>query len=164
MSIWRIAILGLVISITLLSCTQNAKDPDCVSRVALTNLKLIVAAERGNLKIIQEMVDAGGDVNISDEVFGTPLGAATASARYEAVKLLLDKGADVNAADSQGYTPLMWAAQSGNPDLVRLFLSRGADPNASNKKLSGKFTALAIAKFKKNEEIVKLLEAAGAKE
>jgi ankyrin repeat protein len=77
---------------------------------------------------------------------------------------LVDRGADVNVPDGQGMTPLMSAALSGNPEVVRLLLSKGADANASNKKRKGKLTALEIAKFKKNDAIVKLLEESGAKE
>ena len=155
---------ALIISPALLSCSRTAKDPDCVSREALTNVKLIIAADRGDVKIMSEMIKAGANVNISDDVFGTPVAAAASSANYEAVKLLVDRGADVNVPDGQGMTPLMSAALSGNPEVVRLLLSKGADANATNKKRSGKLTALVIARFKKNEAIVKLLEEAGAKE
>src|SRR5207247_883839 len=126
-------------------------------------LRLILAAGQGNVRVMHDLIKDGADVNMSDDLLGNPLGASAASARYEAVKLLVDGGANVNAVDGQGNTPLIWSAQSGNPEVVRLLLSKGADPNASNKKLSGNFTALAIAKFKKNEEIVKVLTEAGAK-
>lgn len=155
---------GLFISAALLSCNRTARDPDCVSREALTNLKLIIAAERGDVKVMNDMIKAGADVNISDDVFGNPVASAASSANYEAVKLLVDRGANVNVPDGQGMTPLMSAALSGNPEVVRLLLSKGADANAFNKKRSSKFTALVVAKFKKNEAIIKLLEEAGAKE
>ena len=155
---------ALIIFPGLLSCSRTVKDPDCVSREALTNLKLIVAAGRGDVKVMNDMIKAGANVNISDDVFGNPIATAASSAHYEAVKLLIYNGADVNVPDHWGMTPLMSAAQGGNPEVVRLLLTKGAEANASNKKRSPKFTALAIAKYKKNEAIIRLLEDAGAKE
>ncbi len=157
--------LALAVSVApaLLSCNR-AKDPDCVSREALNNVKLIIASNQGNVKAMNDMINAGADVNISDDVFGTPLASAAGSRSYEAVKLLVDKGADVNVPDPLGLTPLMLATMNGNTQVVQLLLQKGADANATNKKRSGKFTALAVARAKNNEEIVKLLEGAGAKE
>lgn len=156
-----LALLGSVGTV-FLSCAARSNDPDCVSQEALTNLKLILAADQGNVKAMEEQVKAGADVNISDELFGNPLVAASTTGSAEAVKFLLDKGARVNIADGHGMTPLMCAANSGNPEVIKLLLAKGADVNADNTKRHG-VNALEIAKYKKHETIVKLLEDAGAK-
>jgi len=123
----------------------------------------------GNLKEMDSMIKAGADVNTSDTLFGTPVVAAADSGKYEAVKLLLNNGANVNATDNDGYTALMKSSLGGNSAIVQLLISKGADVNAScypliNGKRTSKFTALLIAKWKKNDQIVKMLTEAGAKE
>lgn len=80
----------------------------------------------------------------------------------EAVQLLIEN-ANVGAADGDGVTPLMQAAfhEPVDPARVKLLLAKGADAKAKSK--DGK-TALQVAKQKGATEVVKLLEAAGAKE
>ena len=175
MTLRSICLFVLVISIpvTVISCRKSspkdsAQNKDCVPRAALTNLRLLIASGTGDLKEMDAVLKAGADPNVSDS-FGTPVVAAAASGNIEAVKLLLDKGANVNAIDSYGYTPLMLASLNEKSGMVRLLISKGADVNASsypllNGKRNSRFTALLIAKWKKNEEIVRLLSEAGAKE
>jgi ankyrin repeat protein len=158
--------LMLLVSCGHSSSRDAARDRDCIPRSVL---RLTMAAWKGNVKEMRAAIDAGADVNASDSLTGTPLTGAAFSGSYEAVKLLVDKGANVNATDNNGYTPLMNAVLSGNVDIVRLLLSNGANVNASayppiNGKRTDKFTALILAKGKKNEAIIKLLEEAGAKE
>ncbi|MBM3764127.1 MAG: hypothetical protein FJW32_01940 [Acidobacteria bacterium] len=93
-----------------------------------------------------------------DRAFSSALGRGS----FEAVQLLAET-ANVNAADGEGVTPLMQAAfrEPVDPARVKLLLAKGADPSKKSKE--GK-TALQIAKQKGVTEVVKLLEAAGAKE
>ncbi|MBM3756719.1 MAG: hypothetical protein FJW38_22375 [Acidobacteria bacterium] len=93
-----------------------------------------------------------------DRAFSNALGRGS----FEAVQLLAET-ANVNAADGEGVKPLMQAAfhEPVDPARVKLLLAKGAD--ASKKSKEGK-TALQIAKQKGVTEVVKLLEAAGAKE
>ncbi len=76
----------------------------------------------------------------------------------ETVSALLAAGADPNIKDVDGNTALMLVE---NPDAVKALIEAGADVNAKDKE--GK-TALTLAKEAGNEEIIKLLKAAGAKE
>ena len=167
-------VLAISISVTAISCRQSstkdvAQERDCVPRVELANLRLLVAAWQGSVEEMDAMIKAGADVNTLDSLLGTPVVAAAESGNYKAVALLLDKGANVNATDNDGYTALMKASLKSKSDIVRLLISKGSDVNAScypliNGKRTSKFTALLFARWKKNEEIVRLLTEAGAKE
>src|SRR5262249_44467258 len=74
------------------------------------------------------------------------------------VKLLIDRGADVNRHDGrEKETPLHYAARYGNVELAKLLLEAKADPTA--KEFHEK-TPLDLAKERKHQDIVKLLESA----
>src|SRR5581483_1565335 len=61
----------------------------------------------------------------------------------------------VNDADNEGNAALHFAANAGNADIVRKLIKRGAIASPKNK--VGK-TALDLAREKKFEEIIKILE------
>jgi ankyrin repeat protein len=86
--------------------------------------------------------------------------AAAAARHEECAATHIGKGADVNAKTSTGWTPLMEAAETGDVASAKLLLEKGADVNA---KAGKKTTALRLAKQRKNDELVKTLQAAGAK-
>jgi ankyrin repeat protein len=90
---------------------------------------LIGAAKRGNLKTIETLLAAGGDVDLRDEEEVTPLMHASEQGRQAAVVLLLRHGADVNALSEDGNSALTLAANAGHAHVVRLLLERGAEPN-----------------------------------
>jgi len=83
-------------------------------------------------------------------------------------ELLISGGADVNVKYEYG-TALHLAAWSGDAELVNFLLGKGAEANVkSDKKVKGDGieldTPLKIAKFRKNAEIIRILEDAGAVE
>lgn len=75
------------------------------------------------------------------------------------VELLLSWGANPNLQDSNGDTPLhIWASSSWDEDSVEvceMLLNKGADPTIKNN--LGQ-TALDVAKWKKNDQVVEILE------
>jgi hypothetical protein len=102
-------------------------------------------AVHGSARLLQGMLNAGGDPNASDE-FGRPiilmnwyLGYYPRDQRAR-LDLLLDRGADINStmpesqSESAGYTLLLYRTGMGPDhsdayaDALRL-LERGADPN-----------------------------------
>jgi ankyrin repeat protein len=79
----------------------------------------------------RRLIDAGADVNASDETGSTPLHFAAKGESEEVVELLVDAGANVNAANSKGETPLNNAVSnttSAQLPIIRLLRARGADP------------------------------------
>ena len=102
-------------------------------------------AVHGSARLLQSMLDAGGDPNTRDE-FGQPiilmnwyLGYYKNDARAR-LDLLLDRGADINStmpereSDSAGYTLLLYRTKMGLDDNLAYadaltLLERRADPN-----------------------------------
>lgn len=100
---------------------------------------LLAAAEKGDLKQVQKLVDAGAEVNVQtphrapfiggiNRYFNggqTPLLLATAEGHVAVAKYLLEKGAKANVTDQWGYTPLGHAARQGHQELVKVMLKQG---------------------------------------
>jgi ankyrin repeat protein len=78
----------------------------------------------GNLKVVEQRLDAGLDVNavVSD---GTLLQVAAYSGQVGAVALLLDRGANPSAKNENGYTAIHLATWYSKLDVIRLLLDRG---------------------------------------
>lgn len=136
--------------------------------------KLIHKIEQERNEGLKALIKAGASVNTSGEDVSnlpTPLITAFDKGYFNAAKILIDNEADINAYDAEGKTPLICAVIRGSIDGVKLLIEKGADVNAKNR-FGG--TALAIAKYQANntqysdtgnlyKQIIKLLEAAGAK-
>lgn len=103
------------------------------------------AAERGDVRVLDTMLDCGFDPNHADDEMGkTGLHAAAMGGQLDAVRVLLAHGASVSARDAEFHgTPLVWAAegqrsQGGNGHdyaaVGRLLLEAGSptewDPGA----------------------------------
>lgn len=145
------------------------------------------AAAAGDLAKVKELLDKGADVNAANPYGGTALAFACDKGRTEVVKLLLERGANPNTKDTfYNFTPITWAAQRGYGEIIRLLLDKGAEvdnqtlimglfgghPDAVKLLLEkGKLTpdqlsnALVMAQQldEGKEEMIKVLEAAGAK-
>jgi hypothetical protein len=152
---------------------------------------LAEAARRGDPAVVKKLLDDGVDVNTKFRYGATALSYACDRGHVDVVKLLLDRGADVNVKDTfYGATPLSWAVRPAmgrkpqHPDIVRLLLQRGAQgrenalmgaisaPDAATTKVileAGGLSpgalsdALESARVGKHQDIVTMLEQAGAK-
>ena len=90
---------------------------------------LMHAAYTGTIEMMTSLIDAGADVNASNDRKATALHwAITDPAK---VRLLLLKGADVNARTADGRTALHLAASlPAGARIVEMLLEAGADVNA----------------------------------
>jgi ankyrin repeat protein len=79
----------------------------------------------------------------------------------EVVQALIAAKADLNVQDKQGGTAVMYAAFMGRQGMLEALLAAKADVNL---KTGTGESALKIAKARKFQNIVDLLEKAGAKE
>lgn len=113
----------------------NAPDP------GLGRTALHFAARHDSVELIQILLDAGADVNASNNWGDTPLHIAAAEIKSPSVVLkLIEAGADVNAKSSLGYTPLHSTAGSFVPsftsccpnqlEILQALIAAGADVNA----------------------------------
>jgi len=81
--------------------------------------------------------------------------------RVAIIKALVAAKAKVDVTDMNNSTPLIWAANPGCPaEVTRTLIEAGANVNA---KAKGGGTAMMLAKVYNRADIIKLLQAAGAK-
>ena len=90
---------------------------------------LMDAACLGDLKLLQQLIKKGADVNMKTLDERTPLMCAARGGHLDVVKALIALGADVNAKTIYGHTALMEAAEKGNLGIVKALLDKGADVN-----------------------------------
>ncbi len=111
---------------------------------------LMVAAEKGNVALINYLVEQGADVNVVREPGGrTALRYAIEQDYTVIVRYLLDNGADVLQKNESNWTALMTAAKYGNVEILTMLVEAGADIRV--KTLKG-LTALQIASDNKHFE------------
>ncbi|MFW6330525.1 MAG: ankyrin repeat domain-containing protein [Gemmatimonadota bacterium] len=86
--------------------------------------KLLAAARQGRVERVQELLDAGADVNFRNARGVTPLIQAVERRHGDVAELLLSRGAEVCG------TALHRIAVRGGPDLLALALAQTTDPAA----------------------------------
>ena len=85
------------------------------------------AAAQGDLELVEQLLDAGVDVNDRDAWGHTPLMSASWAGHREIVKVLLKRGAEVNATTRRDWTALRFARKLGHPEIVDLLKGAGAE-------------------------------------
>jgi ankyrin repeat protein len=127
---------------------QRSKDEE--ERLNKEAIGVVQAAERGDLKSVQEQLSRASDAKAKNRA----LLEAARSGQTQAARLLLDLGADVNARGEPDATPLMWASGKGHKETAEALLERGADIDA--KGMLG-WNPLLWAKSEGHTEVVELL-------
>ncbi|EXC41423.1 hypothetical protein L484_000326 [Morus notabilis] len=95
---------------------------------------LCLAARKGEVRAILQLLENGAAVNGRDQYRWTALHRACFKGRVETVRALLEKGVKVDAKDEDGYTALHCAAESGHGDVIELLVKKGAEVEARTKK------------------------------
>ncbi|XP_039992526.1 kinase D-interacting substrate of 220 kDa B isoform X4 [Xiphias gladius] len=136
------------------------KFKDVDSRSDNGQTPLMVAAEQGNLEIVQELIRRGANINLDDVDCWTALISAAKEGHIEVVRELLENNANLEHRDMGGWTALMWAAYKGCTDVAQLLLEKGANPN-----ITGQYSVYPIiwAAGRGHADIVHLLLQHGAK-
>jgi ankyrin repeat protein len=120
---------------------------------------LYEAVKTGNSEKIEQLLNAGTDVDIRDSANDTPLIASGRSGQESVIKLLLSRGADPAAVNHELMSPLAEAARNGHQAAVRLFVGAGVDLNGKNQE---GLTPLGLATQSGHIEVVQQLLKAGA--
>lgn len=121
------------------SCTEPEQDRDAIiiKETTKTNLAdvdcsefdIIKAVQYGAVERVQQLIEAGYDVNLPDSDTITLLHWAAINNRSDIVRLLLEKNAKVDAIGGDlDATPLHWATRQGHLASVVLLMNAGADP------------------------------------
>lgn len=108
---------------------EKGANPNDASDVGPTALNEAARTTADGLALL---LNAGGEVDKTDEDGTNPLMAAASMGNKAAVQLLLEAGADPNSQDEDGTTALMFAAEDGYVDILRLLLDSGAELEAAN--------------------------------
>jgi ankyrin repeat protein len=105
------------------------------------------------------LIDAGANLNVTDESGRTPLHWAVGSQHSDCVQTLVDAGSDPNIADDRGETPLHEAAYTGHDACIQTLVESGANPNITE--IRGR-TPLHTATYYDREKCVQKLIDVGA--
>lgn len=136
------------------------KHPEAVDSTCDESLTaLILAARHGHRAAVQCLLDAGADVDKTEEDLDSPLLAATKGGHIDVVQLLVDAEADVDYADHEPETALSMACGIGLLDVVKCLVQAGADVDKAG---SGGQTPLGSAAAIGRLDMVKYLVGAGA--
>jgi len=149
-----------------------------VARGAQVNIRdeeartaLMFAVDRGDVEVVEALLQAGADASVVNEKGAPALmyalqepspynreePAKLMKRRIETARLLLSRGniGDVNAQNEDGETLLMRAVNLGEPELVKALLDHGADVNRNDVLGS---TAVILAYEKDQTAIQELLQ------
>jgi beta-lactamase regulating signal transducer with metallopeptidase domain len=138
---------------------QTSRRGDARRRPRGVDRALYEAAESGDIAEIDQLLQAGADVNSAIDGDGSPLIGAARRGRLAVVRHLLDRGADPNMPVPGDGSPIIVAAKEGATAVVALLLDRGAD---INRMVPEDENALIQASEHGRLEVVKLLIARGA--
>ncbi len=83
------------------------------------------AAEGGNIKIIQYLLDHGFDVNTKSITGALAIHHASFNGYLEVIKYFISVGVDINAKNRYGWSNLHLASQSGKLEIVKYFVENG---------------------------------------
>ncbi|MFC1653134.1 ankyrin repeat domain-containing protein [Planctomycetota bacterium] len=123
--------------------------------------QLMVAAEKGHLSIVKELISRGANIHLKEDNHGmNALMLAASEGHLEIVESLVEVGAKLDEKDKTlGATSLMVASKYGYVPIVKLLLSKGAKVNLKSHK---GYTALAFASLDGHLFVVKELVQTGA--
>ena len=120
---------------------------------------LHVAANNGDLEIVELLIKAGANVNVLDGENNTPLYWASYHGHVDVVRLLCNQKADTSIAQKFGWTPLIGASGEGHSDVVNILIEVNANLNACNDNGN---TSLMVASRKGYLDVVEILIIANA--
>ncbi|KAI3458508.1 hypothetical protein Pfo_015171 [Paulownia fortunei] len=135
------------------------KDHKDVVKILERGEAVLHAARRGELGVLESLLEKGATMNFCDQYGLTALHVAAIKGNKDVVMMLVEFGAGVECLDAEGHTPLHLAVEGGSIETVEVLINRGANMNAKTKKGA---TPLYISKLMEYEDITQLLLDKGA--
>lgn len=117
------------------------------------NTALLVAASKGNFKLIKKLIDAGANCQIKNKLNSDCLMLSVKSGNLEIVKLFIEKGINPKTKNILGHNFLMLAILNGKNDVTSYLLDK---VDLNDRDTNGN-TALMLAINAENSEIVEML-------
>lgn len=117
--------------------------------------------KHGRLAAVQDFLDGGGDVNLTNRNGWSLLMSAAFKGNSRILTLLLERGAAINSTNVAGETALTLAAGGGFVKCVRLLLAQGASVDV--RPLGQSLTVFLQDAICPSDEVNGLLKEAGAK-
>jgi ankyrin repeat protein len=113
---------------------------------------LMKATRDGIYSVVKELIDAGAEINATNDDHNNALWFACFGNHYDLINLLLEAKIDINNQNDNGATVLMYGASAGKTEVVRLLLQH--NPNMNLKNLDD-YKAI---DFASNIEVLRLLK------
>ena len=122
--------------------------------------ELYLAAERGDVDKVSQLIGKGAEVDARDNCQWTPFMRAAQNGHLEVASLLLKAGADINAIDKDGTDALIATVITQKTNVLVFLLEQGIGLNAQDKTMG--WTALIWAAKDGKPDILNTLVAYGA--
>jgi hypothetical protein len=129
------------------------------ARLAVLTDALILASTFRYRTIMSKLIEAGADVNATNNKGQTALMMFCTKEDERIVTQLIEAGADINATDEFGETALMYVCRKGHGEIATQLIKAGADINAAD--MRG-MTALMLTRWNGDEGLLNMLIEAGA--
>lgn len=120
---------------------------------------LITAAEKGDLRSLGILIEAGFSVNSLNDRGVPAISRAIEKNHLPVIRMLIDAGANVNLKDSNGITPLMVAIEEGNRHIFAYLMEQSPELELTDQLHE---TALIKAAHAGNTTLARKLIEAGA--
>lgn len=121
---------------------------------------LIFAINLGKNDVVRTLIEAGADLNATDDMKRPPLINSLETENVEITKLLIKSGADVNRQSKFGEIALIGAIQHNSVEIVQMLIQAGADVDVVDQ---FDRTPLMVAAAIGNIEIFRILLDAGSR-
>ncbi|XP_074153238.1 fibronectin type 3 and ankyrin repeat domains protein 1 isoform X1 [Sminthopsis crassicaudata] len=122
---------------------------------------LMVAAQKGYLRLVKILISNGTDVNLKNGSGKDSLMLACYAGHLDVVKYLREHGASWEARDLGGCTALHWAADGGHANIIEWMIKDGCKIDVLDTG-SGWTPLMRVSAVSGNKEVASLLIDAGA--
>ncbi|XP_029386481.1 BRCA1-associated RING domain protein 1 [Echeneis naucrates] len=110
----------------------SAGSPAVIKRNHKGETLLHLAAIKGDVDTVNQLLDQGADPNLKDNAGWTPLHEACNLGHMAVVEVLVSRGALLNTPGYENDSPLHDAVRNSHPAIVKLLLQHGASRNVLN--------------------------------
>jgi ankyrin repeat protein len=111
---------------------NNYNPEDLNQRGKNGDTALMKATRDGLYRVVKELIDAGADINATNDDHNNALWFACFGNHYDLMNLLLEANIDINNQNDNGATVLMYGASAGKTEVVRLLLQHNPNMNLQN--------------------------------